>query len=189
MASETIRKNTSLWLLLGKEPISGTKTSSLGDSSEDEDQNDDAEDDKRARKGENREESEAEEKNALENTEISSLLNVVSRPSTKKTVAEEGTTCRAHARARRIKEAEIKQKEQVDELKKLRAEGDAYDPTKRDPRFAHAHMSALWDLVPLTNHMHPTVALFARTLLRLEIESLSASSYCRPSNGVHLRDS
>ncbi|KAI0050110.1 CBF-domain-containing protein [Auriscalpium vulgare] len=45
------------------------------------------------------------------------------------------------------------------------AEQDAYDPRKRDPQYAHASLSPLWELTPLLHHAHPTVSLLARQLL------------------------
>lgn len=44
----------------------------------------------------------------------------------------------------------------------------AYDATKRDPRYAHAKGTCLWDLVPLLKHFHPTVRLLSRQLLQSE---------------------
>ncbi|KAK3067519.1 RNA-binding ribosome biosynthesis protein mak21, partial [Teratosphaeriaceae sp. CCFEE 6253] len=41
----------------------------------------------------------------------------------------------------------------------------AYDPRKRDPEHAHADRSCLWELLPLAQHFHPSVALFASSLL------------------------
>ncbi|WFD25123.1 RNA-binding ribosome biosynthesis protein mak21 [Malassezia nana] len=41
----------------------------------------------------------------------------------------------------------------------------SYDGRKRDPRFAHAGDSALWDLLPLLRHFHPSVRLNAQQLL------------------------
>ena len=40
-----------------------------------------------------------------------------------------------------------------------------YDPRKRDPTHAHAERTALWDLLPFLTHFHPSVSLFATTLL------------------------
>ena len=40
-----------------------------------------------------------------------------------------------------------------------------YDPRKRDPSFAHASNSSLWDIHTLTSHYHPSVSLFATRLL------------------------
>lgn len=40
-----------------------------------------------------------------------------------------------------------------------------YDPRKRDPEFANASSSPLWELSPLLSHYHPTVSLHARQLL------------------------
>ncbi|KIY43200.1 CBF-domain-containing protein [Fistulina hepatica ATCC 64428] len=50
----------------------------------------------------------------------------------------------------------------------------SYDPLKRDPQYAHAETSPLWELLPLTTHYHPTIALHAGQLLRGE--SLSGSA-------------
>ncbi|KAI9439771.1 CBF-domain-containing protein [Lactarius indigo] len=46
--------------------------------------------------------------------------------------------------------------------------GEGYDPHKREPLYAHAQSSALWELTPLVHHAHPTVALLARQLLSNE---------------------
>ncbi|KAI0919766.1 hypothetical protein AcV5_001742 [Taiwanofungus camphoratus] len=45
------------------------------------------------------------------------------------------------------------------------ADAAAYDPLKRDPQFAHASASPLYELLPLLRHYHPAVALHARQLL------------------------
>lgn len=42
---------------------------------------------------------------------------------------------------------------------------EAYDPRKRDPQYAHASASPLYELLPLTYHYHPAVSLHARQLL------------------------
>jgi ribosome biogenesis protein MAK21 len=67
-----------------------------------------------------------------------------------------------------------------------------YDPRKREPQFAHASSSAIWELVrqfspfsesftydmhhqiPLTHHYHPTVSLHARQLLSSQPLTASA---------------
>ncbi|OBZ73206.1 Uncharacterized protein C4F10.09c [Grifola frondosa] len=68
--------------------------------------------------------------------------------------------------------------------KKSAVEGEEYDPRKRDPQYAHASASPIYELVcrflqrihdaisirplliaPLLNHYHPTIALHARQLL------------------------
>ncbi|GAA5999928.1 RNA-binding ribosome biosynthesis protein MAK21 [Rhodotorula paludigena] len=51
---------------------------------------------------------------------------------------------------------------------------DRYDGRKREPRFAHAENSCLWELTPLLTHYHPTVASYASSLLAGD--SLSAAS-------------
>ncbi|TXT12976.1 hypothetical protein VHUM_01377 [Vanrija humicola] len=43
--------------------------------------------------------------------------------------------------------------------------GNQYDGKKRDPLFAHADTSCLWELMPLVNHFHPSVSLQASQLL------------------------
>ncbi|KAK6344467.1 hypothetical protein TWF696_008104 [Orbilia brochopaga] len=39
-----------------------------------------------------------------------------------------------------------------------------YDGRKRDPLFANADRSSLWELMPFLSHFHPTVALYAKSL-------------------------
>ncbi|KAL8670042.1 MAG: hypothetical protein Q9168_005403 [Polycauliona sp. 1 TL-2023] len=41
----------------------------------------------------------------------------------------------------------------------------AYDPRKRDPEHSNADRSSLWEMVPASIHYHPSVSLFATTLL------------------------
>lgn len=48
---------------------------------------------------------------------------------------------------------------------KEESEEQLYDPRKREPEFAHASSSSLWELLPLLSHYHPTVSLHARQLL------------------------
>ena len=40
-----------------------------------------------------------------------------------------------------------------------------YDGRKRDPRFARAGDTALWDILPLVRHFHPSVSLNAKQLI------------------------
>ena len=40
-----------------------------------------------------------------------------------------------------------------------------YDGRKRDPLYANSEKSSLWELSVLANHFHPTVSLYARTIL------------------------
>ncbi|WFD42226.1 RNA-binding ribosome biosynthesis protein mak21 [Malassezia psittaci] len=44
----------------------------------------------------------------------------------------------------------------------------SYDGRKRDPRFARAGETALWDLLPLQRHFHPSVSLNAKQLVNGE---------------------
>ncbi|KAL8785218.1 MAG: hypothetical protein Q9213_003487 [Squamulea squamosa] len=40
-----------------------------------------------------------------------------------------------------------------------------YDPRKRDPEHSNADRSSLWEILPVSIHYHPSVSLFATTLL------------------------
>ncbi|GAA5873070.1 hypothetical protein JCM3774_000328 [Rhodotorula dairenensis] len=51
---------------------------------------------------------------------------------------------------------------------------DAYDGRKRDPKYAHAENSCLWELVPLLSHWHPTVVQYAEAVLAGDV--ISATS-------------
>lgn len=42
---------------------------------------------------------------------------------------------------------------------------EVYDGKKRDPIFANAGNTKLWELLPLLNHFHPTVELYANSLV------------------------
>ncbi|KAI0489842.1 CBF-domain-containing protein [Xylaria cf. heliscus] len=45
---------------------------------------------------------------------------------------------------------------------------NAYDGRKRDPEYSNAHLSCLWELLPLLRHYHPSVDVYARNLLNGE---------------------
>lgn len=45
------------------------------------------------------------------------------------------------------------------------SDSQAYDPRKRDPLHANASGTCLWDMLPLTQHYHPTISLYASRLL------------------------
>lgn len=40
-----------------------------------------------------------------------------------------------------------------------------YDPRKRDPKFANANRSSLWEIHQFLNHYHPTIAIYASSFL------------------------
>lgn len=42
---------------------------------------------------------------------------------------------------------------------------DAYDGRKRDPEYSNAHRSCLWELLPFLRHYHPSVDVYASSLL------------------------
>jgi ribosome biogenesis protein MAK21 len=48
---------------------------------------------------------------------------------------------------------------------KIEQNDSFYDPKKRDPLFSNADRICLWELVPFVHHFHPTVALYAKSLL------------------------
>ncbi|KAK6908849.1 hypothetical protein I203_102854 [Kwoniella mangroviensis CBS 8507] len=59
-----------------------------------------------------------------------------------------------------------KPKEVDDALKKKKIMDEkAYDGKKREPLYANADSSCLWDLIPFLNHFHPSVSLQANQLL------------------------
>ncbi|BFZ64904.1 RNA-binding ribosome biosynthesis protein mak21 [Saitoella coloradoensis] len=51
------------------------------------------------------------------------------------------------------------------EQKKEVASANGYDGRKRDPQFANADGSCLWELSPLLTHFHPTVCMYASAFL------------------------
>lgn len=63
----------------------------------------------------------------------------------------------------------------VNGLQKLLLGGkleNAYDPRQRDPKFAKADTTSLWELSLVSNHFHPTVALYANNILSTDPEPL-----------------
>ena len=42
---------------------------------------------------------------------------------------------------------------------------DVYDPKKRDPNYANADKSSLWEIDLFVNHFHPTVSLYASSFI------------------------
>ncbi|KAJ6620285.1 hypothetical protein B0H10DRAFT_2163550 [Mycena sp. CBHHK59/15] len=54
------------------------------------------------------------------------------------------------------------------------AESESYDPRKRDPQYAHASSSPLWELTPLLHHYHPAISLHTRQLLSSQPLTASA---------------
>ncbi|KAG5721315.1 Ribosome biogenesis protein MAK21, partial [Termitomyces sp. T112] len=53
-------------------------------------------------------------------------------------------------------------------------EAEPYDPRKRDPQYAHASSSPIWELTPLLHHYHPAISLHARQLLTSQPLTASA---------------
>ncbi|KAM9927495.1 hypothetical protein OXX59_002504 [Metschnikowia pulcherrima] len=42
---------------------------------------------------------------------------------------------------------------------------EEYDPKKRDPEYANAHKSNLWEMSSFVNHYHPSVSIYASSLI------------------------
>ncbi|THH05114.1 hypothetical protein EW146_g9990, partial [Bondarzewia mesenterica] len=55
--------------------------------------------------------------------------------------------------------------DKLNEVKSLTDESQKYDLCKRDPQYAHASLSPLWELTPLFHYAHPTLSLLAHQLL------------------------
>jgi ribosome biogenesis protein MAK21 len=54
---------------------------------------------------------------------------------------------------------------EVKDAKPAASSSSAYDGKKREPQYAHADTSCLWELMPFLNHFHPSVSLQAQQLL------------------------
>ncbi|KAF3901383.1 hypothetical protein AA313_de0201359 [Arthrobotrys entomopaga] len=52
----------------------------------------------------------------------------------------------------------------VAEKEGVQKDSKEYDGRKRDPLYANADRSSLWELIPFLSHFHPTVALYANSL-------------------------
>ncbi|KAK8440946.1 hypothetical protein B9J08_02245 [Candidozyma auris] len=48
---------------------------------------------------------------------------------------------------------------------KMSKDTEEYDPKKRNPSYAHAENSCLWEMNNFTSHFHPTVAIYADSFL------------------------
>ncbi|CAD0206150.1 unnamed protein product [Chrysodeixis includens] len=66
-------------------------------------------------------------------------------------------------------EKELASKIQLKKSVNMDKEITVYNPLARNPSFAGAHCSALLELLPLSNHFHPTVKLFAERLINDQI--------------------
>lgn len=54
---------------------------------------------------------------------------------------------------------------QSDAVQAAKSAGKAYDGRKRDPEYSNAHLSCLWELLPFLKHYHPSVDVYASSLL------------------------
>ena len=55
----------------------------------------------------------------------------------------------------------------------------AYKPHQRNPLYSGAENSCLWELNRLSRHYHPTVDLFARTLMKVNCRSMALFCYAK----------
>ena len=61
---------------------------------------------------------------------------------------------------------------QTDEATKIdgkKTEHPSYDSRKRDPQYARADLSCLWELIPLQSHYHPSVHVLASRIVNNEL--------------------
>ncbi|GAA5841724.1 hypothetical protein JCM11251_007066 [Rhodosporidiobolus azoricus] len=80
-----------------------------------------------------------------------------------------------------------KERQPVADIKPDGAEAStSYDGRKREPRFAHALNSCLWELTPLLNHYHPTVVQYATSVMHGE--PLTGASDLEQYSLVHFLD-
>ncbi|CAH6722088.1 ribosome biogenesis protein Mak21p [[Candida] jaroonii] len=57
-------------------------------------------------------------------------------------------------------------------------ETEEYDSRKRDPKFANADKSSLWEINQFLNHYHPTISIYAQSLL-------DGESQAKPDLGLY----
>lgn len=50
-----------------------------------------------------------------------------------------------------------------------------YNPSQRNPQFASAEKTSMWELHTLTRHFHPSVKVHAENILNKETETASKS--------------
>ncbi|KAF9973347.1 hypothetical protein BGZ73_003424 [Actinomortierella ambigua] len=62
-------------------------------------------------------------------------------------------------------EGDKKEQPKEDNNNKADKKDDKYDGRKREPLYANADQSCLWELTPFVSHFHPTVALYAAHIL------------------------
>lgn len=57
------------------------------------------------------------------------------------------------------------EEDEKEEKDKQDSQSQEYDPRKRDPKHANADKSSLWELNQFTHHYHPTISIYAESLL------------------------
>ncbi|GEQ67046.1 hypothetical protein JCM33374_g709 [Metschnikowia sp. JCM 33374] len=74
---------------------------------------------------------------------------------------------KTHPQILELMEAEAARPENLTTNAKEETTGakEEYDPKKRDPEFAHAQKSSLWEIYSFVNHYHPSVSIYATSLI------------------------
>ena len=62
----------------------------------------------------------------------------------------------------------IEQEESLDEIKEKENSNKVYDSKKRDPKFANADKSSIWEIQYFINHYHPTVRSYAENFMKFD---------------------
>lgn len=84
----------------------------------------------------------------------------------------------------KLEEAE---KEEIDEEKKQNKEETIiYDSKKRDPKFANADKSSIWEIEYFLKHYHPTIQLYAENFLKYdELTKEERKTITKPDLGLY----
>lgn len=80
----------------------------------------------------------------------------------------------------------IEQEENLDEVEQKDIEKRLYDSKKRDPKFANADNSSLWEIEYFTHHYHPTVQAYANNFLKYdELTKIERKAINKPDLGLY----
>jgi ribosome biogenesis protein MAK21 len=80
----------------------------------------------------------------------------------------------------------LEQEESLDEVIGNKEEAKVYDAKKRDPKFANADESSLWEIGFFLSHYHPTVKLYAENFLNFnELSKAERRTITKPDLGLY----
>lgn len=87
----------------------------------------------------------------------------------------------------KLEKAEEEERETEEEIaEKKESESKVYDSKKRDPKYANADKSSLWELEYFLNHYHPTVQLYAENFLKYdELSKEERKTITKPDLGLY----